>query len=1021
MTSPRHKFQELLRKLFQFDSAELDFGIYRVMNHKRAVIEKFIEKDVLDAVSAELAADALAQQSTLADELAETIEQIKDKLGSESLDAEGNLDSNYEKTPLGKQYLKLHAAASGAKNRPELEAEIFNHLYTFFSRYYDEGDFMSLRRYSKREKYAIPYNGEEVFLHWANSDQYYIKTGENFTDYSYTHGNWSVQFKLRNADVERNNVKGAKRFFVPGSAEVTVDEVRREITVPFEFRPLTTDEETRFGKTKPQEAIINEAVSGITESAKGNTDALSALAHEKRRDSDNNPVSLLEHHLRRYTKKNSTDFFVHKDLKGFLERELDFYLKNEVLNLNELEASGESRSEAWFQLLHTIKSIGRKIIALTSQIEDFQKKLFEKQKFVIETNYCVSLDRVPTELYSQIMKNFEQINEWKQLFSIQEIEADALQPGYSEPLKKEFLQEHPSLVVDTRYFDQRFKDILLGSFESVEDQFSGLLVHGENLQSLDLMHRRIRGEVKCIYIDPPFNTDNDDFVYKDSYRHSSWLTLMEGLLRESSHLLSQDGSIAISIGAEELAHLRQLCDVIFGEENFVALITVQRSTVSGHKTINPGVVTISEFVLFYAKDKNTWTGNTVYSVRQRDERYNSFIENREKKVEDWKIRPLLEVFAERQGVPKSKIRKKLAADFDKLIDDFVYAHADQVCQLAIVRPENVGEELRTGLAKSQADPERVIVQKRKGYNDAYFTKGKGIIFYSDKVRQYGERQLTVQRASDIWLDVMPNDLHNEGGVELKKGKKPEALIRRLLEMGSDHGDLVLDFFVGSGTTSAVATKIGRRWIGVEMANYFRQKPLVRLKNVLNGEQRGISKDVGWGGRGAFCYISLENYEDALDNISFEQTKESMLRLDDYVLSYMLDYETKNSAALLNIAQLDSPFDYKLYRHGKDEPLAVDLPETFNYLIGLHVTTRNVYENKGVRYLVYRGKSDERETVVMWRTTRGWGQKEFDADRTFVAKHKIIDGAEDIFVNTDSFIPGARSLDSVFKRRMFNDE
>jgi adenine-specific DNA-methyltransferase len=144
-------------------------------------------------------------------------------------------------------------------------------------------------------------------------------------------------------------------------------------------------------------------------------------------------------------------------------------------------------------------------------------------------------------------------------------------------------------------------------------------------------------------------------------------------------------------------------------------------------------------------------------------------------------------------------------------------------------------------------------------------------------------------------------------------------------------------------------------------------------------------------------------------------------MDDYILNYMLDFETKDSATYLSIDRLDSPFDYKLYRHGKDDPLPVDLPETFNYLIGLHVKTRRVYENKGTRYLVYRGESDERDTVVIWRTTRGWGQKEFDADRTFIAKQKLVDDADDIFVNTDSFVPGARSLDPVFKRRMFNEE
>jgi adenine-specific DNA-methyltransferase len=167
---------------------------------------------------------------------------------------------------------------------------------------------------------------------------------------------------------------------------------------------------------------------------------------------------------------------------------------------------------------------------------------------------------------------------------------------------------------------------------------------------------------------------------------------------------------------------------------------------------------------------------------------------------------------------------------------------------------------------------------------------------------------------------------------------------------------------------------------------------------------------------------LESYEDALDNISFDaQEPQSALDLEDYVLSYMLEFETKSSDTLLNVAKLDTPFDYKLRRHGKDDPLVVDLPETFNYLIGLHVETRRVYENKGTRYLVYRGVAEGKKTAVIWRTTRGWGKEEFEADQAFVAKEKLAEGAEDVFVNTDSFIEGAKSLDPVFKRRMFSDD
>jgi len=159
------KLQGLLRNVFQFDSAELDFGIYRIMNYKRDVIEKFITKDLVDAITKELDKGALAEQSQAAQKLKKLQKQIKETLGEEAIDAEGKLAEQFAKTKIGKEYLELKSQATGAKNRSSLEALIFNHLYAFFSRYYDSGDFMSKRRYSKKEKYAIPYNGEEVYLH----------------------------------------------------------------------------------------------------------------------------------------------------------------------------------------------------------------------------------------------------------------------------------------------------------------------------------------------------------------------------------------------------------------------------------------------------------------------------------------------------------------------------------------------------------------------------------------------------------------------------------------------------------------------------------------------------------------------------------------------------------------------------------------------------------------------------------------------------------------------------------------
>jgi adenine-specific DNA-methyltransferase len=651
MSTPCEKFQELLKKLFQFDCAELDFGIYRIMNQKRAVIEQFIETDLVKGIAKELKSGALAQEAGLAQQLAEVTAQIKENIDDEALDAEGNLAVEYHGSKLGKQYLALRERAGKAKATPEQEAEIFNHLYVFFSRYYDDGDFMSLRRYSKRDKYAIPYNGEEVHLHWANADQYYIKTGENFTDYSCKHGGWTVQFKLRNADVEQNNVKGAKRFFIPRAADVLLDEKNSTLTIPFEFRPLNTSEEISYGKgngaeengngkakvkkKKGQEGILADAIAAIQNAVKKNADALTALLHEKRKDADCNPVSLLEHHLRAYTRANSTDFFIHKDLKGFLERELDFYLKNEVLNLDELEAGGEARSESWFQTLRAIKGIGRKIIAFVAQIENFQKRLFEKKKFVTEVHYCVTLDRVPEELYPEIAKNKAQIEEWKRLFHINEIERDTTHPGFKEPVKVEFLKANPFLVLDTKFFpDERYSNFLetlltskkfLGSVPDVDGAIDGVLVNSENLHALTLLRERYREAVKSIYIDPPYNTDASVILYKNDFRHSSWLSMVGQGLDSAQSLLREDGILCATIDDFELHHLSFLLERAFGTENHLGTLAI-RNNPQGRSTVKGFRVT-HEYAYFYSASKHVQSVGRLERSAKQEARYDEIDES----------------------------------------------------------------------------------------------------------------------------------------------------------------------------------------------------------------------------------------------------------------------------------------------------------------------------------------------------------------------------------------------------------
>ena len=441
---PITKFQDLLRELFQFDCADLDFGIYRIMNHKRGAVEKFITEKLPAAVDAELSQGAVSQQDRAAAQLDELATRIREDYGEDAIGPDGQLSRHEDRErPIFQRYLAAFEAASGGTDRVSAEAAVYNHLYQFFSRYYEDGDFISKRRYGRNRRYAIPYNGEEVYLHWANSDQYYIKTDENFRDYDWHHEatGVSVHFRLADANVEQNNVKGDKRFFLPRAGETTWRADTRTVTVPFEYRPLNAAESTRYGNRNQQDKIIDSAASAIPERVADFPEAVDALTGEHRRNGDD-VVSRLRHHLLRYTRKNDSDFFIHKDLSGFLTREMDFYLKNEVLNLDELVAAGERLGESRFQQMRLIKSIGGKIIDFLVQIEDFQKTLWEKRKFVTDVQYCVTLSQVKEEFYPDIAATGAQWDEWKDLFDVD-----------GSDRTENFLRANPTLVLDTKHFD----------------------------------------------------------------------------------------------------------------------------------------------------------------------------------------------------------------------------------------------------------------------------------------------------------------------------------------------------------------------------------------------------------------------------------------------------------------------------------------------------------------------------------------------------------------------------------------
>jgi adenine-specific DNA-methyltransferase len=561
MSQKYEKLKNLLKELFQLDQPDLDFGLYRIMHAKSAEVTQFLDRELLPQVKQSFSLYKSADKAELEKDLARAIDQAQ-SLGADPESLPKVKDLRYK---LAHESVDLGA----------LESEVYDHLFSFFRRYYSEGDFLAKRVY-KPGVYAIPYEGEEVTLHWANRDQYYIKTSEYLRDYAFRLRPDDIQNPMRahfrlvdSAEGEHGNIKAAEgkdRLFILAAAgesgrdfiaEVDGEQVPggiKELSVGFEYRQATvTDwpEEVRAGKTKPpsQKDLITLAVRRVLAVADG---ALAVWLAELSKPHVNAggeqaEYTRLEAHLRRYAARNTFDYFIHKDLGGFLRRELDFFIKNEVMHLDDVESDTVPRVEQYLSKIKVIRVIAGKIIDFLAQLEDFQKKLWLKKKFVVDTQYCITLDRIPAEFYPEIAANDAQREEWVRVFSIDRTTGDLFAPEYSVPLSTAYLSGNPSLPIDTSNFSEEFKSRIIDLVDAVDQSSDGLLIHSDNFQGLHLINRRMQEQVKCIYIDPPYNTASSSIPYKNNYKHSSWATMMRDRLALSFQVLKDDGAIFVSI------------------------------------------------------------------------------------------------------------------------------------------------------------------------------------------------------------------------------------------------------------------------------------------------------------------------------------------------------------------------------------------------------------------------------------------------------------------------------------------
>ena len=968
------QFAQLIAKLqeiFQINQPDLDFGIYRILNSRQTQINEFLQKTLPNKINAAF-------------------------------------NGNFEQ----------------ANN-------VYNHLYTFFSRYYDQGDFISQRRY-KGDTYAIPYAGEEVMLHWANKDQYYTKSGESFSNYAFTLENGKkVQFRLVEADTAKDNRKDndQTRVFALIEPKIKIetdengDEIQTDIlpfdihgdllTLRFEYKAVNKKEKQSDYITQAVEKIQNFAIS---DEFQGIFDLMPTEKNKNR--------TLLEKYLTDYTAKNTADYFIHKNLGKFLNQELDFYIKNEVMNLDNIQDSTDFlHIEQNLQTIKTIKIVAKEIIAFLAQLEDFQKKLWLKKKFVAGCHYLITLDHLNEAQIQAALDNPKQTSQWQALFNVNTSSLNTV----------ELCKNYPHLVVDTSLFEPKFQANILSNLHDLDEKTNGLLIHSDNFQALNLLQERYKEQVKCIYIDPPYNTNATPIIYKNGYKHSSWNSLLLNRMEMGLKLASNSAIQFTAIDHAELFNLGKIQDDLFTELNRIAIIPIQHNP----KGRNQAVFFSEncEYMFCYAKDITKASFNQV-AIDQE----------------------VLDTFTEKDDIGRFRwenfVRARTSWSKENKPNNWysIYVSED-LSELTLEKKDGYFEILpvtNQGEFTWKNIPSSFEELNVDGYFKAKKENGKIIIYH-----KYREQQVF----KNFWSQKKYQSEFN--GTNLLKailGENPFSFPKSIyavldsIKIVSSKNDIILDYFAGSGTTAHAVINLNRedngnrKYILVEQGEYFDSVLKPRMQKVIFAKEWKDGKpqaDNGvFGGVSQIVKVlKLESYEDTLNNLELRKPAQDLADMglsetvqNDYLLHYMLDVESRNS--LLNTQHFTKPFDYQLNiattSAGAYEAKTIDLMETFNYLIGLRVSEINDKRENGLVMVQGINTSGEK-TLVIWRDCEKY---DYNRLNDYLNRHKINPQESEfdvVYINGDHNVVTAwedsdgglktlkvRSIESEFLARMFGE-
>ena len=971
------KLKLKLRELFELDKADLDFGIYRILRQRHTEITEFLDKHLEKTVREALTSHGQLQQAGIEEELR------KAKAAAQAVGI------TPEQSP---RVMELQEKYGKGVDLDAIADEVYSHLLTFFSRYYQEGDFLGLQRSTVhgREKYMIPYNGEEVKLVWANMDQYYIKSSDLLRDYTFhirkadlataqgelllddVPAEVVIQFKLVEGDTEKDNRKSdskTTRAFALDAETPFEESNTNQLCIRFRYHEHSSERNLQDKLNADTEKTLAENLSPRWKSL------LFALDPTYKGKDKKDQRTMFQKHLRGYTAKFQFDYFIHKNLGSFLRRELDFYIKNEVVHLDDIENTAAPKAEEYLSKIRAIRQCATPVIQMLAQLEEFQKKLWLKKKFVVETRYCLTLDRVPEALYREVCATEEQWKEWEELYTISEL---------TPQRTSEFLKTNPHLVLDTRHYDSVFTLKLLASIENLDTMLDGICFHSENFQALQLMQERYREQVKCVYIDPPYNTTSSAILYKNNYKHSSWGTLMRDRLNLLRRCLRRDGAIFASIDKHERTILEQAMDQIFGEVNHVEELIWSMNTTNSQA---PNYSTNHEYVLVYAQDRVTVEQDKAM-FREPKPGFDKVMELVAHLNPDYPsvsaIEGAIRALYERH---KMEFREELEAQGLDWEDEkgndpwkglFNYSHAEyrdafgnyvleseakaKGASIWIFQEDNTSMPA-TKQAASTRDPNhpnyrfyrpphrvtgKPCPHPKSGWKFAYaddadspdrrsfvsLDRERRIAWGQDETKVPRLKRMLHEVETNIGKSVFSDYSDGEKQTSALFGKsglflapKHSSFVSRFILHSTKTDSFVLDCFGGSGSTAhAVITtnqldQGKRKYIIAEMGQHFETLIVPRLKKVTYASdwKEGKPKARNTGVSHAFKIVRLEGYEDTLNNLSLHRTPEQEgvlakageLTRSQYILNYFLDVESAGSKSLLNLQEFRDPFAYKL--------------------------------------------------------------------------------------------------------------